>query len=112
MKEEIDAGSFFAADIRVGTITKVEIPEGMRRPAYRLWIDFGEVGELKTSAQITDLYKPDDLIDTQVVAVVNFPDKQIGSFMSQCLVLGAVNDDKEVVLLRPDSKCDNGLHIS
>jgi|TARA_B110000977_G_C11078698_1_gene492133 tRNA-binding protein len=98
--------------IRVGTVIDVlDFPEA-HRPAYRLFIDFGApIGILKTSAQITKLYRKEALIGKQLVAVVNFPEKQIANLKSQCLVLGAVNGD-EVTLLQPMSKVKNGLKIS
>lgn len=82
-----------------------------RRPALKLRIDFGPLGIRKTSAQITDRYGPEDLIGRQVVAVVNFPPKQIANFMSECLVLGSVDDDHVVTLLRTDAPVANGLRI-
>ena len=98
--------------MRVGTvIDAAPFPEA-RNPAYKLTIDFGsETGVKKTSAQITTLYRVDDLIGKQVVAVVNFPKKQIGPFMSECLVLGAVNGE-DVTLLEPNLPVENGLRIS
>jgi len=103
---------FEKVDMRVGTIvTANDFPEA-RNPAYILEIDFGEeIGIKKTSAQITKLYTKDELIGQQVVAVVNFPKKQIASIMSECLILGAV-DNKEVTLLQPGLKAKNGLKIS
>ncbi len=98
--------------MRVGTvIDAAPFPEA-RNPAYKLTIDFGsETGVKKTSAQISALYAVDDLIGKQVVAVVNFPKKQIGPFMSECLVLGAVNGE-DVTLLEPNLPVENGLRIS
>ena len=103
---------FEKVDMRVGTIvTANDFPEP-RNPAYILEIDFGEeIGIKKTSAQITKLYTKEELIGQQVVAVVNFPKKQIASIMSECLILGAV-DNKEVTLLQPGLKAKNGLKIS
>lgn len=102
--------SFKNLDIRVGTILSVEDFKEAINPSYKLKIDFGTLGALKSSAQITELYKIDNLIGTQVIAIVNFPKKQIANFMSECLVLGIVKNEK-VVLLRPDSKVDNGLKV-
>lgn len=98
--------------MHVGTIINVaDFPEA-RKPAFQLTIDFGEViGIRKTSAQITKRYTKDDLLNRQIVAVVNFPKKQIGKFMSECLVLGAVGQEGDVILLAPDFKIENGLRI-
>lgn len=106
-----DYTNFSALDIRVGTISKAQFFEGARRPAYQLWIDFGhEIGERKSSAQITELYPVETLPGKRVVAIVNFPPKQIANFFSECLVLGAYTD-KGVVLLTPDQSCVNGSRI-
>lgn len=104
---------FERVEIRVGTILEVhDFPEA-RKPAYQLTIDFGtEIGIKKTSAQITKRYQKDELIQRQIVAVVNFPKKQIGKFMSECLVLGAVGEEGDVILLAPDFKIENGLRIA
>ena len=109
---EITWNDFEKIDMRVGTIIAVnDFPEA-RNPAYQLKIDFGkELGVKKSSAQITSLYSKEDLIGNQIVAVVNFPKKQIGKFMSECLVLGAV-DGKDVTLLNPNLRVENGLKIS
>ena len=98
--------------MHVGTIVEVnDFPEA-RKPAYQLTIDFGEtIGIRKTSAQITKRYSNTDLLHRQIVAVINFPKKQIGKFMSECLVLGAVGDEGDVILLAPDFKIENGLRI-
>lgn len=111
MKNELSWTDFEKVDMRVGTIVEVrDFPEA-RNPAYQLHIDFGsELGIRKTSAQITNLYDLKDLKGKQVVAVINFPKKQIGPFMSECLVLGAV-EGKDVTLLRPDVPVENGLRI-
>ena len=103
---------FEKVEMRVGTILEVnDFPEA-RKPAYQLTIDFGsEIGIRKTSAQITKRYQKEALINRQVVAVVNFPKKQIGKFMSECLVLGSVSEDNDIVLLQPDFVVDNGLRI-
>ncbi|BDD10489.1 tRNA-binding protein [Fulvitalea axinellae] len=103
---------FEKVDIRVGTVLEAEEFKEARRSAYKMKVDFGELGILKTSAQITDIYKPEDLPGTQVVAVVNFPPKQIANIMSECLVLGAVDAGGKVVLLRPDKEVENGLRVS
>ncbi|MBP8066523.1 MAG: tRNA-binding protein [Flavobacterium sp.] len=103
---------FEKVEMRVGTIIDVnDFPEA-RKPAYQLTIDFGtEIGILKSSAQITKRYQKEDLFDRQIIAVVNFPKKQIGKFMSECLVLGSVGADNDIVLLAPDFKVENGLRI-
>ena len=102
---------FKKVDIRVGTILEVAaFPEAIY-PAYKLLIDFGQLGTKKSSAQITN-YRTKDLIDRQVVAVVNFPPKQIGPFVSEVLVLGAIDESGEVKLLRPDMECKLGSKVS
>ena len=103
--------SFRDLDIRVGTIIRVERFEEAIKPSYKLKIDFGELGFLKSSAQITKNYIPEQLLGFQVIAIVNFPKKQIANFMSECLVLGVLEEDL-VVLLKPDSKTKNGLRIA
>lgn len=104
---------FERVEMRVGTIINANDFAEARKPAYQLTIDFGnDIGIRKSSAQITKHYQKDELIGRQVVAVVNFPKKQIGPFMSECLVLGAVESDGGVVLLHPDLKVENGLRIA
>lgn len=111
MKSKITFNDFIKIDLRVGTILEVNgFPEA-RNPAYKLIIDFGDLGIKKTSAQITKLYTKEDLLKKQIVAVVNFPKKQIGKFMSECLVLGAVKVD-DVFLLNPENKVINGSVVS
>lgn len=109
---ELSWAEFEKTDMRVGTIIAVaDFPEA-RKPAYQLTIDFGsDIGIRKSSAQITKRYEKEDLIGRQIVAVVNFPKKQIGKFMSECLVLGSVDADNDIVLLAPDFKVENGLRI-
>lgn len=104
---------FEKTDMRIGTIIEVnDFPEA-RKSAYQLHIDFGtEIGIRKSSAQITKRYSKEDLLNRQIVAVVNFPKKQIGKFMSECLVLGVVGDNNDIVLLSPDFKVQNGLRIA
>jgi tRNA-binding protein len=104
---------FEKVEMRVGTILEVhEFPEA-RKPAYKLVIDFGtEIGIRKSSAQITQRYTIEELVGKQIVAVVNFPEKQIGKFKSQCLVLGSVGANQDVVLLSSDKLVENGLRIA
>ena len=103
---------FLLLDIRIGTIVKAEAFPEARQPAYKLEIDFGkDIGIKNSSAQITDLYELENLVGKQIVAVVNFPPKQIGPFISECLVLGAYNEDGAVVLLQPDQATPNGSKI-
>ena len=100
---------FARVDIRVGTILDAAPLEGARKPAYRLLIDFGpEIGQRKSSVQITVHYQPGELIGRQVAAVVNFPPRQIGKFMSEVLTLGFPDDNGAVVLIAPDKKIPNG----
>ena len=99
---------FMKLDIRVGTILEAKIFEKAKKPAYQLIIDFGEeIGIKKSSAQITEIYNCDDLIGKQILAVVNFPPRQIADFMSEVLVLGTYSD-QGVVLIRPDILVNNG----
>ena len=99
---------FMKLDIRVGTIIEAKIFEKAKRPAYQLKVDLGEeIGIKKSSAQITEVYKPEDLIGKQVLAVVNFPPRQIADFMSEILVLGTYSKDG-VVLITPDKEVSNG----
>lgn len=100
---------FLKVDIRVGTITRAEPFPEARKPAIKMWVDFGgDLGERKTSAQVTAHYTPDGLVGRQVIAVVNFPPRQIGKFMSEVLVLGIPDPDGEVVLLAPDQSVPDG----
>jgi tRNA-binding protein len=114
MSDEISFDDFLKVDIRVGTVIDAqEFPEA-RRPALKLWVDFGpEIGTKKTSAQITKHYKPEKLIGRQVAGVVNFPKKQVGPFMSEFLCLGFPDgeDDKGIVLIRPDQDVPNGARL-
>ena len=107
----IEWPDFEKIDIRVGTILEVNAFPKAKRPAWQLTVDFGELGIKKSSAQITDLYEQQELIGRQVLAVVNFPPKQIANFFSECLVLGVYTDKKEVVLVSPDRRVENGWKL-
>ncbi|MFB9052591.1 tRNA-binding protein [Formosa undariae] len=110
MKPTINFEDFSIVDLRVGTILEVnDFPEA-RKPAYQLTIDFGDLGLKKTSAQITTLYTKTELLNRQIVAVVNFPRKQIAKFMSECLIMGAVTG-KDVMLLHPEQQVKNGTSV-
>jgi len=102
---------FEKIDIRAGTITEVNDFPKAKKPSYQLTIDFGQLGIKKSSAQITHLYKKEELAGKQVIAVVNFQPKQIANFFSECLVLGVYTDKKEVVLLQPQQPVENGWKI-
>ncbi|RZS75619.1 tRNA-binding protein [Pseudobacter ginsenosidimutans] len=102
---------FEKIEMRVGTIMEVTDFPKAKKPAYQITVDFGELGIKKTSAQITALYDKESLIGRQVVAVVNFPPKQIANFFSECLIMGVYTDKKDVVLLQPERKVENGWKI-
>jgi tRNA-binding protein len=102
---------FEKVDMRVGVVTDARAFPEARRPAYQLWIDFGPLGVKRSSAQITAYYRPNDLIGRRVIAVVNFPPKRIGPFVSEVLVLGAYDDAGEVILLHPDKPVAPGSKI-
>ncbi|HEY8309907.1 MAG TPA: tRNA-binding protein [Gemmatimonadaceae bacterium] len=110
--DTITPDQFFAADLRVGRVlTAAPFPEA-RKPAIKLTIDFGELGVKRSSAQLTVHYRPEDLVGSLVIAVVNFPPRQIGPFISEVLVLGACTTPSDVVLLRPDVEVPVGTRIS
>lgn len=102
---------FEKIEIRVGTIVKANDFANAKKPAYQLEVDFGEYGCKKSSAQVTTLYKKEDLPGKQVIAVINFPPKQIANFLSECLVLGVYNENNDVVLLHPSIVVPNGCKI-
>jgi len=108
---EISYEHFTKVDIRVGRVIRVEDFPKARKPSYKLWIDFGALGVKRSSAQITKLYGKEDLLGKLVVAVVNFPPKQISDFLSEVLVLGVVVNDEEVVLIGPDRTVPLGMRI-
>ncbi|MEL6477119.1 MAG: tRNA-binding protein [Pseudomonadota bacterium] len=109
MSDEITFDDFLKVDIRVGTVLRAEPFPEARKPALKLWIDFGdEIGERKTSAQITAHYTAETMIGRQVLAVVNFPPRQIGPFMSEVLTLGLSDENNDIVLLQPERTVPNG----
>lgn len=105
--QHIQYADFLKIDIRVGTIVHVEDFSEARKPAYKLEIDFGDLGRKRSSAQITHHYRKEGLLGKQVIAVVNFPPKQIGTFMSEVLILGLPDDHGYIVLLEPTTKVPN-----
>lgn len=112
MSKNISFEDFSKVDIRIGTIIEVNDFPKARIPAYQLKIDFGELGIKNSSAQITDLYTKNDLLNRQITAIVNFKAKQIANFMSECLVLGVANDKGKIVLLQASAKINNGEQVS
>lgn len=108
MSEPITWNDFEKVQIKAGTIVEVNDFPNARKPAYQLLIDFGKLGMKRSSAQITHHYSKEELIGKQIVAVVNFPVKQIANFFSECLVLGVYDNNNEVVLLTPDKAVQNG----
>lgn len=102
---------FEKVEIRVGKVIQVEVFTKARKPAYKLWIDFGDLGIKKSSAQITKLYQPEEILNKLILAVTNFPPRQIADFMSEVLVLGVVLDDGEVALIQPDRDVPLGKRI-
>jgi tRNA-binding protein len=112
MTKTISLEDFLKVDIRVGKIIKVEDFPESRKPAYKLTVDFGPLGIKRSSAQITKRYRKEQLVGRQIVAVVNFPPKQIGNFISEVLVLGAVTKQGDVILLKPDEDVALGDRIA
>ncbi|MGA0559593.1 tRNA-binding protein [Larkinella sp. VNQ87] len=112
METPISWADFEKVEMAVGTIIAVDPFPEARKPAYKLTLDFGPKGIKRSSAQLTKLYKPADLLGMQVVAVINFPPKQIATFMSECLVLGALGKEGEVTLLQTERKTENGSRIA
>lgn len=111
--ETIDWDDFARVELRVGTVVRAEPFPEARKPAYKIWVDFGdELGVRKSSAQVTDLYEPEELVGTQVVGVVNFPPKQIGPFMSEFLVTGFPDENGAIVLARPDRPVPDGAKLA
>ena len=108
---QVTYDDFIKLDIRVGEIVRAERFPKAKKAAYKLWIDFGELGVKKSSAQITERYAADDLLGRLIIAVANFPPRQIADFMSEVLVLGVVLDDDDVVLLQPEQKVPAGKRI-
>jgi tRNA-binding protein len=112
MQDEITFDDFLKVDIRVGTVVRAAAFPEARKPAIKLWIDFGsEIGEKKSSAQITDNYEPNALIGKQVLAVVNFPARQIGKFMSEVLTLGVSDQNENVILVEPGASVPDGSRL-
>ena len=110
-ENQLTWNEFVKVEMRVGTIVSAEKFKEVINPSYKMIIDFGEYGKKKTSAQITKLYKAEKLIGKQVIAVVNFPPKQIANIMSECLILGCVEENNDVTLIEPERKVENGTRI-
>lgn len=111
MKKQIAWEDFAKIEMRVGTVLSSELFKEARKPALKLMIDFGNYGIKKSSAQLTNQYRPEELIGKQLVAVVNFPPKQIATLKSECLVLGAVGENGEVTLMQPERPVPDGTRI-
>lgn len=112
MVKEASFEDFLKVDIRIGTVIEVSDFPKAKKPAYKLQIDFGDLGIKKSSAQITDLYTKNELLNKQVSAIVNFKPRQIANFMSECLVLGVYNQNVNVVLLQASKKIKKGEQVS
>lgn len=113
MKEKVTFDDFFKIDIRIGTIIDANDFPKARKPAYQLKIDFGDLGIIKSSAQITNLYSKEELVGRKITAIINFKPRQIANFMSECLVLGVYKNDNNVIVLQPSSSnIKNGEQIS
>ena len=109
---EITWEDFEKVDMRTGVVIRVEDFPKARKPAFKLWIDFGELGVKKSSAQITRVYAKEELLNRLVIAVVNFPPRQVADFISEVLVLGVVGDERGVILLEPERSVAPGLRIA
>ena len=111
MKQNLTWNEFINVEMRTGTIIETELFEKAKFPAYKIRVDFGEFGIRKTSAQLTKRYSAKELIGKQIIAVINFPSKQIADMMSECLILGAVGEDNDVTIIAPELKVKNGLRV-
>ncbi|MCB0338256.1 MAG: tRNA-binding protein [Bdellovibrionales bacterium] len=109
---EISWSDFELVELRIGTIVRVEEFPEARKPAYKIWVDFGDFGEKKTSAQITTHYTKESLIGKQILGVTNFPIKQVGPFRSEFLLTGVVQEDGSVIIVQPEREVRNGLRLS
>lgn len=109
--QELNWEEFEKVDMRVGTVLEVNDFPKARNPSYQLKLDFGELGIKNSSAQIVNLYSKEELVGKQIIAVVNFPPKQIANFISECLVLGIYNENNDVVLISPERKTENGCKV-
>ena len=112
MSDTISFEDFTKVDIRVGTIVEVKDFPKAKKPAYQLTIDFGSLGTKKASAQITEIYTKEELVNRQITAIVNFKPKQIANFISECLVLGVADNDSNIVLLQASSQIKNGTQVN
>ncbi len=109
--KQISWSDFQNIEMRVGTILKAELFKEARNPSYKILIDFGHLGVRKSSAQITKRYQPKNLIGKQVIAVTNFPPKQIANIQSECLILGCIGEEHSITLIQPESQVENGQRI-